>query len=256
MEGQRFDMAPESPWRAARRRFAHHRGAMQGLALLMAVVLGDALEPQLRGIVGDEPVADALRAGHATLALAVAAALGAGLAGGLWGGLAALLGGPFGRAAMRLAAGLAALPLALAPVVAVGLGGRGPLLFDLAVALALVPGAALAVHGVAVEAGRHGFVAAAQAAGLGRRAVLRRHTLPNALGPLLGGLWPALPRAVAVLSLGALLGLGGAGTWGAQIGAARDLAALLPPAVLLAATLAALHAVGHGIEAAFAAERP
>jgi len=256
MERTRFDMATDSPWRIARYRFAHHRGAMQGLALLMAVVLGDTLAPQLRGIVGDEPIADALQAGHATLAFAVAAALGGALLGGAWGGLAALLGGPPGRAMMRAAAGLTALPLALLPVVAAGLGGGGPLLFDAAVLLALVPGAALATHGVAVEAGRHGFNAAAQAAGLGRYEILRRHTLPNAWGPLLAALWPALPRAVLVLSLGAFLGLGGSGTWGAQIGAAKTLATLLPPAILLAATLAALHAIGHGIEAAFAPERP
>ncbi|WP_109117576.1 ABC transporter permease subunit [Azospirillum sp. TSO22-1] len=256
MERTRFDMATESPWRIARHRFAHHRGAMQGLALLMAVVLGDALVPPLRGIVGDESVADALQAGHATLAFAVAAALGGVLLGGVWGWLAALFGGPIGRALMRAAAGLAALPLALLPVVAAGLGGGGPLPFDAAVLLALVPGAALATHGIAVEAGRHGFVAAAQAAGLGRYEVWRRHTLPNVLGPLLVALWPALPRAVLVLSLGAFLGVGGAGTWGAQIGAAKTLAALLPPALLLAATLAALHAIGHGIEAAFAVERP
>ncbi|WP_431854675.1 ABC transporter permease subunit [Azospirillum sp.] len=256
MERTRFDMATESPWRIARHRFAHHRGAMQGLALLMAVVLADALAPQLRGVVGDEPIADALQGGHATLAFAVAAALGGALLGGAWGGLAALLGGPVGRALVRTATGLTALPLALLPVVAAGLGGGGPLPFDAAVLLSLVPGAALATHGVAMEAGRHGINAAARAAGLGRYEVWRRHTLPNALGPLLVALWPALPRAVLVLSLGAVLGVGGVGTWGAQIGAARSLAALLPPALLLAATLAALHAIGHGIEAAFAPERP
>lgn len=250
----RFDPAMDSPWRVARHRFARHRTAMRGLALLMAVVLGDALAPMLRAVVGDEAIANALEAGHATLAFAVTAAVVGALVGALWGTVAVATAGPIGRALMRAARGLAALPLALLPVVAVGLAG--PQMFDVAVAAALVPGAALAVHGITVESGRRGFVMAAQTAGLGRHDILYRHTLPNAVGPLLAALWPALPRAVAVLSLGAFLGLGGAGTWGAQIGAAPGLVGMLPPALLLAATLAALHAVGHGIEAAFVAERP
>jgi oligopeptide transport system permease protein len=256
MKRTRFEMAMESPWRVARHRFANHRAATQGLALLMAVVLGDALAPQLRDTLGDEPIVQALQAGHTTLAFAVAAALAGVLTGALWGGLAAALGGPVGRGLVRLAGWLAALPLALLPVLVAGVSGRDPLLFDLSVAVALVPGAALATHGVAQDATRHAFLAAAQAAGLDRRAIFRHHTLPNALGPLLAALWPALPRAVAVLSLGAFLGLGGAGTWGALIGGATGWATLLPPVILLAATLAALHAIGGGIAAAFRADAP
>lgn len=254
MDDGRFDPATDSPWRLARHRFARHRTAMQGLALLMAVVLGDVLAPLLRAVLGNEAIADALEAGHATLAFAVTAAVAGALLGAVWGVLAVATGGPIGRGLMRAARGLTALPLALLPVVAAGLAGSQA--FDAAVAATLVPGAALAVHGIAVESARRGFVTAAQVAGLGRHDILYRHTLPNAAGPLLAALWPALPRAVAVLSLGAFLGLGGAGTWGAQIGAASGLVAMLPPALLLAATLAALHAIGHGIEAAFAVERP
>lgn len=256
MPRTRFEMATKSPWRVARHRFANHRAATQGLALLMAVVLGDALAPQLRDTLGDEPIVRALQAGHTTLAFAVAAALAGALAGTLWGGVAAALGGPLGRGLVRGAAWLAALPLPLLPVLVAGVSGHDPLLFDLSVAAALVPGAALAAYGVVQDSTRHAFLAAALAAGLGRRAIFRRHTLPNALGPLLAALWPALPRAVAVLSLGAFLGLGGAGTWGALIGTATGWATLLPPVLLLAATLAALHAVGSGIAAAFGTDAP
>lgn len=251
-----FDPATDSPWRAARHRFAAHRWAMHGLALLIAVVAGDALAPQLEDLFTEGPVTRALRAGHATLAFAVATALVGALAGTLWGTLGAALGGPAGRMMARAAGWLAALPLALLPLLAAGLLGRNPLLFDLAVAAAVAPGAAVAVGRLAGKAARPEFQAAAEAAGLGRRAIRWRHTVPGALGPLAAALWPALPRAMAVESMASLLGLGSGATWGAQIGsvlagAAGSGVTLLPAAVLLAATLGALHAVGTGLADVF-----
>ncbi|HYG91733.1 MAG TPA: ABC transporter permease subunit [Azospirillum sp.] len=251
-----FDTATDSPWRIARRRFAAHRPATHGLALLMVVVVGDILAPQLEELFTDGPVTQALRAGHATLAFAAVAALAGALTGTLWGVLAAGLGRQVGRALARAAGWLAALPLALLPLVVAGLAGRAPLLFDMAVTASVVPGVAVAVHAIARDAARHEFQAAAEAAGLSRRAILWRHTVPGALGPLLAALWPALPRAMAVESMASLLGLGSSQTWGALIGTAGSGFTLLPAAVLLAATLAALHAVGAGLADAFAGDRP
>ena len=261
MDAGRFDPVMETPAQAARRRFAAHRPAVHGVGALAVLALLGFVESMLAGPSGD-PVVRALDAGHTTLAMALVGGTLAALVGAGWGALAVAAGGRLERRLTQAARGLAALPLALLPVLAGGLLGRGVDLLILAVAAAAVPAAALAARATLRARARREYAMAARAAGLTPAMVLWRHTIPTVAGPLLAAVWPVLPRALAVESFAGAVGLGAPApvdTWGTLIGealAAQTSMGLLAPALLLAAALAALNAVGDGVAAAFPEERP
>ncbi|HYH18829.1 MAG TPA: ABC transporter permease subunit [Azospirillum sp.] len=262
MDAGRFDPTTDTPAQAARRRFAAHRPAVHGVGALAVLTVLGFVEPLLAGPFATDPIVRALDAGHTTLALALVGGTLAAIVGAGWGVLAVTIGGRAERRLTALAQGLAALPLALLPVLAGGLLGRGVDLLILAVAAAAAPAAALATRTTLRARARREYAMAARAAGLTPAMVLWRHTIPNLAGPLLAAVWPVLPRALAVESFAGVVGLGAPApvdTWGTLIGGALTApfgAGLLAPALLLAAALAALNAVGDGVAASFPEERP
>ena len=245
----------DGPWQKAGHRLAAHRPAAVGLTLLAALML--AVPAGL--VAGTGPVGAVLAAGHQSLSFALLAGLIGAALGLSWAAAAVALGERAERLMMAPAAALTGLPLALALPLAGGLLGPERGLAPMAAVTALVAAPAVAV--LAREELRallrREFLTAAQAAGLPAVRRLRRHILPNALLPLAAAAWTALPRALMTESLASLLGLGlpeGVTGWGTAIGAAAragDGAALAGPALLLALTLWALHAVGDGMRLAF-----
>ncbi|MGK5553430.1 ABC transporter permease [Actinomadura kijaniata] len=147
------------------------------------------------------------------------------LAGTLVGLAAALNGGIVREGLMRAMDVLLSCPGLLLALVAVALIGPGTLGATLAVAVAATPEYARLVNAQVRQVRTSGHVEAGVALGLRPRALVVRHVLPNALGPVL--VLATLGVGTAILYGAALsfLGLGPnppAAEWGALLSDGRD----------------------------------
>ncbi len=96
------------------------------------------------------------------------------------------------------------------------------------------------------------FVAAAEAAGFPRRAIIFEEILPNALGPVLVSATFGVASAILVESSMSFLGLGdiSAASWGQMLKAGRDEDAwllILAPGLAIFFTVSLLNLVGEGV---------
>ncbi len=157
--------------------------------------------------------------GRASILVAVGAAALVLTMGLLYGSVAALVGGRGESALLRLLDGLLALPrlpILIMILVVVGLNGS---LWTLVPALAVTNWMITArlVRGEVAATLRTEFVRAARALGAGRRQILFRHLLPNALGILIVAIFLELPALILGEAFVSVLGLGPAppaATWG------------------------------------------
>jgi oligopeptide transport system permease protein len=162
-----------------------------------------------------------LAAGGATTLLIAGAALALILVLGVsYGLVAGLAGGRVDSALMRLLDGLLAiprLPVSIVILVVLSLSAQNvqTVVFALAVVNWMIT--ARLVRGEVVSLKRRDFVRAAQVLGAGRRAVARRHILPNSLGIVVVAVFLELPAVILGESFLAVLGLGPEAptpTWG------------------------------------------
>jgi len=144
--------------------------------------------------------------------VAIAAGLGSvmGLLGGYFGGL-------LDQVLMRVVDILMAFPLILLAIAIVAFLGGGLFNLMLAVGISSVPPFARVVRGeVLVQRGRD-YVEAARALGAGQGRVMRRHILPNSLGPIVVLSTLRISTAILTESSLSFLGMGVAPptpTWG------------------------------------------
>jgi len=146
------------------------------------------------------------------VSVAIAAGLGSvmGLLGGYFGGL-------LDQVLMRVVDILMAFPLILLAIAIVAFLGGGLFNLMLAVGISSVPPFARVVRGeVLVQRGRD-YVEAARALGAGQGRVMRRHILPNSLGPIVVLSTLRISTAILTESSLSFLGMGVAPptpTWG------------------------------------------
>lgn len=187
------------------------------------------------------------RLGQGALWTAGAALLACGLAYSI-----ALALGFAPRLAHPLAEAFNSFPVALAGMIVVVVLGRGQLGAVLAVVAVSWPPLAAHAAELIAQARTAGHLEARLALGAGPWWTLRKHTLPLVTGPLAAHAGLRLPgMALGIASLG-FLGLGAAPDspeWGASLARSlpylerAPLAALAPPAAMIALTLAATAAV-------------
>lgn len=148
-------------------------------------------------------------------ALAVILALGV-----TYGAVSGLAGGRVDNTMMRILDGLLAiprLPISIAIVVVIGLQAQNVQTVILALSIVNWMITARLVRGEVVSLKRQDYVRSAQALGAGRRAVLRRHIVPNAFGIILVAVFLELPAVVLGEAFLSVLGLGPEAptpTWG------------------------------------------
>ncbi|GMU21197.1 MAG: peptide ABC transporter permease [Phycisphaerae bacterium] len=292
------DMPAQSPGSRAWRRFRRNRLAMASavfLGLLVAVMLLTLPWTQARFDQQDlsanrQPPSLAHPAGLDTLGrdlvhrclfggvISIGVGLGAAAisvtVGVLWGAIAALAGGRVDTAMMRLVDILYGLPYILL-VILMKVAFERPLtqliqdkqianLVILFVAIGSVSWLTMArvIRGQVLSLRETPFVEAARAAGAGPLRILRRHLLPNLVGPIVVYATMTVPQAILQESFLSFLGIGVAPpipTWGSL--AAEGVAAintvvsfwwmLLYPCLFLGATLLALNFMGDGLRDAF-----
>jgi oligopeptide transport system permease protein len=196
-----------------------------------------------------------LVAGRVSLTIGLLATGVALLIGVLYGATAGYLGGRVDALMMRIVDVLYALPFIFFVIMLVVFFGRNFILMFLAVGAIEWLDMARIVRGQTLSIKRQEYVAAAEALGVDTWGILRRHVIPNTLGPVIVYMTLLIPKVILLESFLSFLGLGvqePATSWGVLINeGARAIQGashlLIVPAVFLVATLSALNFLGDGL---------
>jgi oligopeptide transport system permease protein len=172
-----------------------------------------------------------------------------------WGATAGFLGGRIDMVMMRVVDILYALPFIFFVILLVVFFGRNFVLMFVAVGAIEWLDMARIVRGQTLVIKRQEFVQAAEALGVTTGALIRRHVVPNTLGPVVVYVTLLVPKVILLESFLSFLGLGvqePMTSWGVLISEGannnRDLAYLLIfPAIFLTSTLFALNFLGDGL---------
>ena len=158
--------------------------------------------------VGRDLLARALVGTRVTLAVAIAAAGVALVIGTAWGLIAGWCGGRVDEAMMRIVDALYALPFMFVVILLMVVFGRSILLVFAGIGAVEWLTMARVVRGEVLRLRHRPFVLAAEAAGAGPGAIMRRHLLPNLTGVAIAYLLLTVPQVVMVESFLSFLGLG------------------------------------------------
>ena len=169
--------------------------------------------------------------------------------------LAGLKGGRLDNAVMRLTDLMFAFPDILLAILVVGIMGKNLTNVFLALALVGWPGMVRLVRSQTLALRGKEFVEAARAIGASDTWIMRRHILPNVLGPVVVAATVGMGAIVLAESTLSFLGLGiqePFPSWGSMIAkgwAQRRTDPMLTvyPALLLAATIMAFNFLGDGL---------
>jgi oligopeptide transport system permease protein len=204
---------------------------------------------------GRDLLARTLAGARVSLAIGLLAAGVALVIGVLYGATAGYLGGRIDDVMMRFVDILYALPFIFFVIMLVVFFGRNFVLVFVAIGAVEWLDMARIVRGQTLSIRRQEYVAAAQALGVGTGGILRRHIIPNTLGPVIVYLTLLVPKVILLESFLSFLGLGvqePMTSWGVLIAeGARSIQSdpgrLLFPAAFLTTTLFALNFLGDGL---------
>jgi oligopeptide transport system permease protein len=196
-----------------------------------------------------------LVAGRISLAIGLLATAVAIVIGVTWGAVAGYAGGRIDTLMMRIVDVLYALPFIFFVILLVVMFGRNFILMFLAVGAVEWLDMARIVRGQTLSLKRQEYVQAAEALGVTDGAILRRHVVPNLLGPVVIYTTLLVPRVILLESLLSFLGLGvqePMTSWGVLISeGARAIQGapwmLIYPSLFLTVTLFCLNFIGDGL---------
>ena len=196
-----------------------------------------------------------LIAGRVSLAIGLLASLVALVIGVSWGAFAGYLGGRIDMVMMRIVDIIYALPFIFFVILLVVFFGRNFILIFVAVGAVEWLDMARIVRGQTLAIKRQEYVQAAEALGVTTGGIIRRHIVPNTLGPVVVYLTLLVPKVILLESFLSFLGLGvqePMTSWGVLIAeGARNIEGasymLVFPALFLTATLFAMNFVGDGL---------
>ncbi|MSP82491.1 MAG: ABC transporter permease subunit [Alphaproteobacteria bacterium] len=204
---------------------------------------------------GRDLFARTLYAGRISLALGLAATLVSVAIGVVWGAVAGYFGGRVDAVMMRAVDVLYALPFMFFVILLMVYFGRNPLLLFVALGAVSWLDMARIVRGQTLSLRRKEFIEAATAGGIRDAVIIRRHIVPNCLGPVIIYATLTVPNVILLESFLSFLGLGvqePMTSWGVLISeGARQLEGgqwlLVFPAGFLATTLFCLNFIGDGL---------
>ena len=177
------------------------------------------------------------------------------LIGVLWGTIAGFLGGRVDAFMMRIVDILYALPFAIFIILLTVVFGRSLLLLFLAIGAVEWLTMARIIRGQVLTLRHQEFVEAAVSMGLSRWQIIRRHLIPNALGPIIVYTTLTIPSVILLESFLSFLGLGiqpPQSSWGSLISNGVDTMEEYPwlliyPGLVLSVTLFSLNFLGDGL---------
>ncbi len=196
-----------------------------------------------------------LIAGRISLIIGLLASGVALLIGVTYGSLSGYFGGRVDLIMMRVVDVLYSLPFIFFVILLVVFFGRNFILMFIAVGAVEWLDMARIVRGQTLSIKRQEYVLAAEAMGVGAGGILRRHIIPNTLGPVVIFVTLLVPKVILLESFLSFLGLGvqePMTSWGVLISeGARNLQGaswmLIFPSIFLTATLFALNFIGDGL---------
>jgi len=268
-----------SLWQDAWTRLRKNKLAMAGLVFLLLVTLLCLLTPWLvahgyeqqdlrLGAVppsadhwlgtdtfGRDQLTRILYGGRMSLAVGFIATAVALLIGVTYGAIAGYAGGRIDNAMMRLVDMLYALPFMIFIILLMVVFGRNLLLLFLAIGAVEWLTMARIVRGQILSLRQQDFVEAAVSLGLGPVAIVWRHLIPNALGPVIVYTTLTIPNVMLLEALLSFLGLGvqaPAASWGLLISSGVETMEEYPwllifPGLTLTLSLFALNFLGDGL---------
>ncbi len=157
---------------------------------------------------GRDLLARTLYAGRISLAIGLLASLVALVIGVVYGATAGYLGGRIDDAMMRAVDILYALPFIFFVIMLVVFFGRNFILMFIAVGAIEWLDMARIVRGQTLSIKRQEYVAAAEALGVSTAGIIRRHIIPNTLGPVIVYMTLLVPKVILLESFLSFLGLG------------------------------------------------
>lgn len=196
-----------------------------------------------------------LVAGRVSLAIGALATLVALVIGVTWGSVSGYAGGRIDAVMMRIVDVLYSLPFTFFVIMLVVFFGRNFILMFLAVGAIEWLDMARIVRGQTLSIKRQEYVQAAEALGVTPGGILRRHIVPNTLGPVVVYMTLMVPKVILLESFLSFLGLGvqePMTSWGVLIAEGANniqgsVHLLIFPAFFLVSTLLALNFIGDGL---------
>ena len=276
---------PRSLMRDAMRRFRSNKAAMASLAVLVFIVLAALIGPWLIPFDYETPDWAAFRAppsfetGHyfgtdqngrdllartlygtrVSLLVALIATSVSVVVGILYGATAGFLGGRIDAAMMRFVDVMYALPYILFVILLMVIFGRNVYLLFAAIGLLEWLTMARIVRGQTLSLKEREFVEAARASGVSSFAIIRRHIVPNLVGPVVIFATLTIPEIIATESFLSYLGFGvqePLTSLGTLISEGADTLEIMPwlllfPGGVLVSLLLSLAFIGDGLRDAF-----
>ena len=268
-----------SLWKDAWRRLRKNRLALFGLAVLTVFIALALLTPWIApyaydaqnldlgasppsaahwlgtDIFGRDLLTQILYGGRISLAVGFVATAVALVIGVTWGAVAGYVGGRVDAVMMRLVDILYALPFMIFIVLLMVVFGRNLLLLFLAIGAVEWLTMARIMRGQVQSLRQQEFVEAAVSLGLSPATIVRRHLVPNALGPIIVYTTLTIPSVMLLEAFLSFLGLGvqpPATSWGLLISYGAETMEEYPwllifPGAALTLTLFALNFLGDGL---------
>ncbi|MDS7594334.1 ABC transporter permease subunit [Agrobacterium tumefaciens] len=204
---------------------------------------------------GRDMLARVMLGGQISIAVGVLASLVSLGIGVLYGATAGYIGGRVDNVMMRFVEILYSLPFVFLVVVLVVFFGRSFILIFLVIGAVEWLDMARIVRGQTLALKRREFVGAAQALGLSDWQIIRRHIIPNTIGPVVVFVTVVVPKVILLESFLSFLGLGVQApltSWGALISEGANNIQSAPwllvfPAIFFVLTLFSLNFVGDGL---------
>ncbi len=206
-------------------------------------------------VLGRDLLTRLMYGGRISLTVGIIATTVALLIGVTWGAVAGYIGGKTDMFMMRIVDILYALPFSIFIILLTVVFGKSLLLLFLAIGAVEWLTMARIIRGQVLSLKKQEYIEAATAIGLSRWQIIRRHLIPNALGPIIVYTTLTIPSVILLESFLSFLGLGiqpPQSSWGSLISNGVETMEEYPwllifPGGVLSLTLFSLNFLGDGL---------
>lgn len=206
-------------------------------------------------VFGRDLLTRVMYGGRVSLAVGLIATIVALVIGVAWGATAGYIGGRTDMVMMRIVDALYALPFIIFIILLMVVFGRSLLLLFLAIGAVEWLTMARIVRGQVLSIRSQEYIEAARSMGLSTPHILRKHVVPNTLGPVIVYATLTVPQVMLLEAFLSFLGLGiqpPQSSWGVLISQGAEIMEDAPwllifPGLALSITLFALNFLGDGL---------